>query len=142
MRIALIEDDLDIGEVMKQWIESGGHTCRHFTNGMSVWHELPRECFDLFLIDWQLPDITGDEVLRYLRETAKHCAPVIFVTSHDSEEDIVTALRWGCDDYMVKPVRRLELLARVDALLRRRDPGRARLSPHSGKLSEVASGAA
>lgn len=128
MRIALIEDDLDIGEVMKQWIESGGHTCHHFTNGRTVQREITRESFDLFLIDWQLPDTTGDAVLRYLRETVKHWVPVIFVTSRDSEDDIVTALRLGCDDYMVKPVRRLELLARVDALLRRRDPGRPQLS--------------
>jgi two-component system, OmpR family, response regulator RegX3 len=124
LRIALIEDDRDIGEIVKQWLESGGHTCHHFTNGKTAQREIARESFDLYLIDWQLPDITGDAVLRHLRETVKHWVPVIFVTSRDSEEDIVTALRLGCDDYMVKPVRRMELLARVEALLRRREPQR------------------
>jgi two-component system, OmpR family, response regulator RegX3 len=137
MRIALIEDDIDIGVVVKRWMELGGHTCHHFTNGQSVEREIPRESFDLFLIDWQLPDTTGDAVLRYLRETMKQCVPVIFVTSHDSEEVIVTALRLGCDDYMVKPVRRLELLARVDALLRRRDPRRAQAAADQGARREV-----
>jgi two-component system, OmpR family, response regulator RegX3 len=122
VRIALIEDDRDVGEIMKAWLESGTHSCHLFTNGKSATREISRESFDLYVIDWQLPDTTGDVVLKFLRETVKHWVPVIFVTSRDSEEDIVTALRMGCDDYMVKPVRRLELLARVDALLRRREP--------------------
>jgi DNA-binding response OmpR family regulator len=122
MRIAIIEDDPDIGAVIRQWLESAGHFCHLFVNGRSAQREIVRESFDLFLVDWQLPDISGDAVLKFIRETIKHWVPVVFVTSRDSEEDIVMALRLGCDDYMVKPVRRLELLARVEALHRRRDP--------------------
>lgn len=69
-----------------------------------------------------MPDISGTEVLVWLRETVSASVPVLFVTARDSEEDIVYALERGADDYMVKPIRRQEMLARVSALLRRAFP--------------------
>lgn len=119
LRIAIIEDDPDISAAVQQWLEASGHTCHVFPTARQAQREISRESFDLFVIDWQLPDFSGDQLLKYIRETLDHWVPAMFVTSRDSEEDIVTALRAGADDYMVKPVRRLELLARVEALLRR-----------------------
>src|SRR5688500_7981270 len=81
-----------------------------------------RESFDLFLLDWQVPDVSGAEVLTGLRANVSKTVPVLFVTVRDSEQDIVFALEHGADDYMVKPVRRQELVARVHALLRRAYP--------------------
>ena len=78
-----------------------------------------RESFDLFILDWQVPDVSGTEVLQWLRNNVSRRVPILFVTVRDSEQDIVFALEHGADDYMVKPVRRQELLARVHALLRR-----------------------
>jgi two-component system, OmpR family, response regulator RegX3 len=120
VRIAIIEDDLDIGSILRDWLIDAKHTVHLFPTGKSAQREIARESFDLFIMDWQLPDISGDEVLRYIRDTVDHWVPVIFVTSRDSEEDIVTALRLGADDYMIKPVRRMELIARIDAMSRRR----------------------
>lgn len=78
-----------------------------------------RESYDLFLLDWIVPDVPGDRVLEWLRRE-RHCAtPVIFVTSRESEEDIAAALGAGADDYVCKPVRRLEIQARITAVLRR-----------------------
>jgi two-component system, OmpR family, response regulator RegX3 len=78
-----------------------------------------RESYDLILLDWGIPDISGEEVLEWIRKNVKNPVPVMFVTARDEETDIVTALQKGADDYLVKPVRKLELLARVHALDRR-----------------------
>ncbi|MNT06019.1 Alkaline phosphatase synthesis transcriptional regulatory protein PhoP [compost metagenome] len=77
------------------------------------------ESFDLVLLDWHLPDIDGDDVVRWLRTNIGPRIPVIFLTNRSTEDDLVEGLRAGADDYIVKPMRPLELLARVAALLRR-----------------------
>jgi DNA-binding response OmpR family regulator len=115
----MLEDDLEVAAAMKQWLEAGGHTVHHFSSGKAIVREAARESFDLFLLDWQVPDMAGDEVLKWLRDKNRSTVPVLFATGRDSEQDIAAVLAAGADDYMVKPVRRLELLARVDALHRR-----------------------
>lgn len=122
MRIAMLEDDVTVGSAMTQWLESVGHAVHHFTAGKAIVREAGRESFDLYLLDWHVPDMSGTEVLKWLREKQQSGTPVLFVTSRDTEEDIVSALAAGADDYMIKPIRKMELLARVDALLRRARP--------------------
>jgi DNA-binding response OmpR family regulator len=78
-----------------------------------------RETFDLFLLDWEVPGMSGAEVLLWIRANIAEPVPVLFVTARQREEDIVHALTNGADDYMVKPLGKLELLARIDALGRR-----------------------
>jgi DNA-binding response OmpR family regulator len=119
VRIALLEDDAEQAAVVKLWLEQAGHDVHVFGRGVDLLRNASRESFDLYLFDWILPDLDGDEVLRRLRQERDIASPVIFVTSRDAEEDVVAALRAGADDYMTKPLRRLELLSRVEAVLRR-----------------------
>src|SRR5260221_1955178 len=108
MRIALLEDDVDVGAAMQQWLEAAGHSVHHFVSGKAIVREAGRESFDLFLLDWHVPDLSGADVLKWLRETQKSAIPVLFATRRDLEEDIIVALSAGADEYMIEPVRRLD----------------------------------
>ena len=122
MRIAVVEDDSDQLALVSHWLTEVGHDVHGFRAGRDVTRLTSRESFDLFVLDWQLPDIPGPEVLKWVREHTSKAVPVLFLTGRDSEGDIVFALEAGADDYMTKPARRQELLARVAALLRRAYP--------------------
>jgi DNA-binding response OmpR family regulator len=122
MRIALLEDDPAQAETLAAWLTGAGHDPHVFSLGKELLRQASRESFDLFLIDWMLPDQSGHDVLRWLRQERGVTAPAIFVTSRDAEEDIVAGLDAGADDYMIKPIRRLELLSRLDAVWRRVRP--------------------
>ena len=122
MRIAILEDDPDQLALLRRWISDDGHDVHGWLSGREAMKQAGRESFDLFMLDWQVPDVSGAEVLKWLRANVSKTVPVLFVTVRDSEQDIVFALENGADDYMVKPVRRQELIARVRALLRRAYP--------------------
>ncbi len=119
MRIALLEDDPVQAVVLKGWLEAVDHACQHFVDARSFQRGFRRESFDLLIMDWELPESSGIEVLRWVREYADWHIPVLFVTARDSERDIVYALEQGADDYMTKPVSRSVTLARINALARR-----------------------
>lgn len=119
MRIALLEDDENQSALYKTWLEDAGHLCAPFAAGKAFIKHMGRESYDLILLDWGIPDITGPEVLAWIRANVQNPIPVMFVTARDEEQDIVTALEAGADDYLVKPVRKMELLARINALERR-----------------------
>ena len=122
VRIAVLEDDADQAELMHSWFRDAGHECRTFDSGSALKTMLRRETFDLLVVDWNLPDTTGPEVLSWVRDQLDWHIPVLFVTSRDQEEDVVYALEHGADDYMTKPVKQLETLARIMALERRSQP--------------------
>ena len=119
MRIALLEDEQDQADLVSAWLKAAGHGCHVYTLGKDLVHEAKRETFDLFLLDWEVPGMSGAEVLIWIRANIAEPVPVLFVTARQREEDIVLALSSGADDYMVKPLGKLELLARIDALARR-----------------------
>lgn len=120
MDIALLEDNPSDSGIITNYLQSCGHSCIVFETGQSLIDSLTVESnFSLLVIDWELPDICGDEILRWVRKNLDENVPVIFVTGHDSTEDIVAMLDAGADDYMTKPVNLKELLARITALVRR-----------------------
>ncbi len=121
MRIALLEDDPDQAAILQTWLEGGGHSCTAFGLGQEFIAGIKEEPFGLYIIDWELPDISGLEVLNWIRQKRGYTTPVLFVTVRDSEEDVVRALEHGADDYMTKPLRQMETMARITALARRGD---------------------
>lgn len=122
MRIAILEDDSDQLALLQRWLGEAGHDVHAYQSGRETMKYAGRESFDLFVLDWQVPDVAGPDVLAWIRTHVSKQVPVLFVTVRDSEQDIVFALEAGADDYMVKPARKQELLARVNALLRRAYP--------------------
>lgn len=131
MRIALLEDDQDQADLVCTWLKAAGHGCHVYMLGKDLVREAQRETFDLFLLDWEVPGMSGADVLLWIRANIAEPVPVLFVTARQREEDIVHALSNGADDYMVKPLGKLELLARIDALARR---ARAGQRPDEGVL--------
>ena len=123
LRIAFLEDDAEAAERVGSLLRGAGHTVHVFNRGRALLGILRVESFDLLLLDWELPDLTGYEVLRSLRAQPESQTPVLFLTHRDTEADVVQALEAGADDFLVKPPRERELLARVDAIGRRvREP--------------------
>lgn len=119
MRIAILEDDLEQAERLRLLLGAAGHAVHHATRGKALLATLKHESFDLLIIDWEVPDMSGVEVLKEVRRDPAAPTPVLFLTHRDSEHDIVEALTHGADDYLVKPPRERELLARIVALGRR-----------------------
>lgn len=119
MRIAFLEDDLPQAEMIKNWLAEESHSCRHYAAAKSFLREIRQESYDLLILDWELPESSGLEVLRWVREQADWRIPILFMTHRDSENDIVRALSEGADDYMTKPVSREIAVARINALARR-----------------------
>jgi two-component system response regulator RegX3 len=119
MRIALLEDEQDQADLVCAWLQAAGHSCHVYTVGKDLVRDAQRETFDLFLLDWEVPGMSGAEALVWIRANIVERVPVLFVTARQSEQDIVHALSNGADDYMTKPLGKLELLARIDALGRR-----------------------
>lgn len=120
MHIASLEDDPAQGELIRSIVTEAGHTFSLYTRGRDLLAALMRRHdFDLLLVDWELPDISGFDVLRSIRNNLGENIPVIFITNHHQETDLVAALQAGADDYIIKPLREAELLARIQALARR-----------------------
>jgi DNA-binding response OmpR family regulator len=122
MRIAILDDDATILEFVCTILSAEGHTCHRFESGKEILHQLRRESYDILILDWQVPDLSGTEVLQWVREKLSLTLPVLFMTGRSSEDDIIAGLAAGADDYMIKPIRSGELVARVNALLRRAYP--------------------
>jgi len=119
MHIGIAEDDPDQAALISLWLEGAGHGVRAFGTAATYIDALKKERFDLLLIDWMLPDGTGADLLQWTRNNLGWEIPVLVVTSRDDEETVVAALQAGADDYVVKPPKPMELLARVAALGRR-----------------------
>jgi len=120
MNIASLEDDFAQAQLIQQVLTTAGHACTVFATGEELLAVLQKaQPFDLLIIDWEIPDISGLEIVRWVRVHLGYEIPVMFLTNRIQEEDLVLGLQAGADDYMLKPMRSGELLARVKALLRR-----------------------
>lgn len=120
MRFAILEDSRSEALLLQAMVEQLDHEGVIFPTAKSFREGLEAGGFDLLLMDWILPDGSGDELLIWVRERFGWKLPVIFVTGRVAEEDVAEMLLLGADDYVCKPIRYLELAARIEALLRRR----------------------
>ncbi len=121
MKLLVIEDEIKIGDYLRQGLSEAGFVVELARNGLDGYHLITSEMYDLIVLDIMLPDIDGWRLVQSIRETGKQ-TPVMFLTARDSVEDRVKGLELGADDYLVKPFAFSELLARVRTLLRRRNP--------------------
>ncbi len=123
MHIAIVEDDRDQLELLSLIVRGGQHSTQGFETVNAVVDTLKTHRFDLLLVDWTLPDATGADLLKWVRANLGWELPVVIVTARDDEETVCSALKCGADDFIVKPAKPLELLARIEAVARRSKPG-------------------
>jgi two-component system phosphate regulon response regulator PhoB len=122
--ILVVEDDAALSELLTWNFDAAGYDVRCTADGEEAMVMVREQMPDLIILDWMIEEVPGIEVIRRLRrdkETAR--VPVIMLTARGEEEDRIRGLRTGCDDYVTKPFSPKELLARIEALLRRSRPG-------------------
>lgn len=118
MNVLLVEDDPLQRQVYANWLEARGHRLLLAGDGRSALRTLAQEPCDVVVLDWLLPDMTGQDVLQWIRARRLPIA-VLFATSLGGEFEIASILELGADDYVVKPLRQMEFAARVEGLARR-----------------------
>jgi two-component system phosphate regulon response regulator PhoB len=125
-RVLLVDDDRDIREVVGAMLDAVGLTVEAATSAEEALERVRAQSFDLLVLDWNLPGMTGIELCRLIRkDRVLSTLPVLFLTAHASSRDVVDAFASGADDYVVKPFRAPELGARIFGLLRRARMGQA-----------------
>lgn len=122
MRILIIEDDLQAAEAMQQGLAEAGFECAHAADGELGLEAARQGGFDVLIVDRMMPKRDGVSVVETLRREGD-ATPVLFLSAMGEIDDRVVGLKAGADDYLVKPYAFAELIARVEALTRRRETG-------------------
>lgn len=135
MKIAFLEDNIAFAQHIILTLEAAGHEVVHFNSGRECLKAVTNNQFDICLLDWEVPDMSGTEVLASLKLKGNY-PPTIFLTGRDAEEDIAQVIESGADDYIVKPPNANVLIARLNALYRRSNPSK-NLEPvvHYGNMT-------
>lgn len=115
--VLLIEDDVDLSYITKFNLENAGYSVEIAYNGKDSMKMIENSKYDLILLDMILPDASGADICKYIR--GEQNTPIIFVSCIDDRDMVIDALEKGGDDYIVKPVDFAELIARMEANIRR-----------------------
>lgn len=118
IKILIVEDEAPISNLISMSLEKAGYQCECVFDGMEAADRLEEEHYDLVLLDIMLPKVDGYELMEYIQPRG---IPVIFLTAKSNVEDTVRGLEMGAEDYLTKPFEIVELLARVEVVLRRYD---------------------
>jgi len=120
MNVLLVEDDEDIGEMLQLSLQSSGISVTWCVDVMKAQESLRDSTPDIILLDWMLPGISGPDWVKFLKNQDENKRiPIIMLTARSEEEDKVAGLETGADDYVTKPFSVRELIARMNAVLRR-----------------------
>ena len=119
MNILIIEDDKTISGLMGKTLTGAGYTCEFAYDGEEAEELFDKHAWDLVLLDLMLPKVSGYDLLEYISPTK---TPVIIVSAMGQVSDRIRGLKMGADDYICKPFQVAELLARVEAVIRRTSP--------------------
>src|SRR5262245_39141744 len=120
MRILVVDDDERIRDILKRQLTYEGYQVTLASDSREAFAQVAENPPDLVVLDWMLPGMSGLEICRRIRQTDD--MPILMLTAKGTLEDKVDGLDSGADDYLVKPFQPEEMLARVRALLRRRQP--------------------
>ena len=123
-RILVVEDDEKIRGALKDFLDFQGFDVVEAVDGLEAIEKAAKNRADLILLDLMLPKISGEQLCRQWRQEGLQ-TPIIMVTAKGQEKDKIAGLNLGADDYITKPFSLEELLARIEAVLRRTDPARA-----------------
>lgn len=115
MELLIVEDDEAVASALQAAMTSAGHRASRVSRGADAL--LRHRKADMILLDLGLPDLDGLDVLRKLRQVS--LSPILILTARDDERSVVRGLRLGADDYLIKPIKVIELLARIEAVARR-----------------------
>ena len=118
MDLLVIEDDAVLGKAVQRGLLEAGHQCEWVRSGQKGFEEAQSQKFDVIVLDLMLPDLSGIEVLKRLRAQGQRI-PVMILTALGTVDERVAGLNAGADDYLVKPFAFPELMARLDAIVRR-----------------------
>jgi DNA-binding response OmpR family regulator len=115
--IAIIDDEENIVDVVKSYLEKSGYKVVYAYSGGEAMALIDKYAPSLIILDLMLPDVSGEDLCRAIRKKSR--VPIIMLTAKTQEEDVLSGLGMGADDYVTKPFSPRQLMARVDALLRR-----------------------
>ena len=117
-KVLLVDDEIALTDSLGRVLRREGYEVTIAADGAAGYDQAIAQTFDLFILDWMLPELSGIELCRRLRQQGI-ATPVLFLTAKDTIDDRVQGLDSGADDYLIKPFELQELLARVRALIRR-----------------------
>lgn len=118
IRVLIVEDDLDLGNLLRQYLELNGFEARRVFDGTEARKELQNQSFDIAVLDVMMPNEDGFELASKMKNSHPHL-PFLFVTARKMKEDILHGLKLGADDYIIKPFDADELILRIQNILKR-----------------------
>jgi len=134
--VLVVDDESAIREMIRFALGKSGMTVKCAASAKEALEKITEHAPDIILLDWMMPNMSGLELTRRLRkDSVMKDTPIIMLTARISEDDKVTGLNTGVDDYIVKPFSPRELVARINAVLRRSDPGGADGKISAGSIS-------
>lgn len=142
MKIAALEDNPARAMVLERALHPGGHTLARFRSGRALIDAIHGTPYDLLVLDRDVVEADADELLGWIRRTLGHGMPVMMLGASDAEEDVARCLLAGADAYVRQPARDAELLARIEALVRRNAVRRTSGTGSPGKTSTTGASSA